>query len=61
MTIIAAYADPCRVLALMMIPALAHGIRLFRILVPEMVGICPVSDVTRPVMSPFPVSGRCTK
>ena len=70
MTIIAAYADPCRVLALMMIPALDHGSRPGCI--PDApgpawtrpfdaVGSRPVSEVTRAVMLPFPASGRWTK
>ena len=61
-TITAAYADPCRVLAVMMIPALAHGTRPARI-PPLLVSrwICPVSDVTRTVMLPLPPSGWCTK
>ena len=52
----AAYADPGRVLALMMIPALDHGC--------SRAGPFPpgrVSDVIRAVMLPFPASGRCAK
>ena len=68
MTIIAAYADPCVVLALMMIPALAQGTRPLRVCgpplpppPPEKSGIWPVSDVTRTVMVPLPSSGWCAK
>ena len=70
MTIIAAYADPGRVLALMMIPALAHGSRPGRVSVgppgPDGMllfagGSRPVSEVTRTVMLPFPASGWRTK
>jgi hypothetical protein len=52
----AAYADPGRVLALMMIPALDHGC--------SRAGPPPpgrVSEVVRVVMLPSPASGRCTK
>jgi len=61
-TIIAAYADPGVVLALMMIPALAHGTSPGRMPGPWVsVGTWPVREVTRVVMLPFPVSGWCTK
>ena len=61
-TIIAAYAEPGLVLALMMIPALAHGTRPARIAAPGTgTGIWPVREVTRTVMLPFPASGWCTK
>ncbi len=61
-TIIAAYADPGLVLALMMIPALAHGTRPARIAAPWVsTGISPVREVTRTVMLPFPESGWCAK
>ena len=75
MTIIAAYADPGVVDALMMIPALDHGSTSG---VQPAVGFCangppaadspppeleyrPVREVTRTVMLPFPASARCTK
>ena len=69
MTIIAAYADPCFVLCLMMIPALDHGCRARRlswvceVFGPEGAADCwtPVSDVTWAVMLPLPVSGWRTK
>ncbi len=63
MTIIAAYAEPGWVLALMMIPALAHGTRPGRVPVPGPFpdGIRPVSEVTRTVMLPLPASGWRTK
>ena len=65
MTIIAAYADPGRVLALMMIPAFAQGTRPGRVSVACGPGLAggskPVSDVTRTVMLPFPASGWRTK
>ena len=67
----AAYADPCRVLSLMMIPALDHGSRPgcipdrgpwpTRTRPFDAVGSRPVSEVTRAVMLPFPASGRWTK
>jgi hypothetical protein len=64
-TIIAAYADPCRVLAVTMMPALAHGcMPLVKFCSgsgpgasPPPGGECrPVSEVTRMVMLPFPRS-----
>ena len=68
---IAAYADPWAVLALMIRPPLDHGSRPgcmpdrgpcpASTLPPVAVGSKPVSEVTRAVMLPFAVSGRCTK
>ena len=54
-TIIAVYADPGRVLSLIIIPALAHGTRPGRVPdpVPVVDGIRPVSEVTWAVMLPF--------
>ena len=62
-TIIAAYADPGRVLSLMMIPALAHGTRPGRVsvLLGFVDGSRPVSEVIWTVMLPFPASGWRTK
>jgi hypothetical protein len=68
-TIIAAYADPRRVLALTMIPALDHGctpgvipaVGFWSDANPPLVEYKPVSDVTRTVMLPFPTSGWRTK
>jgi len=68
-TIIAAYAAPWRVLALMMIPALDHGctpgvmpaVGLWPGVNAPWVEYNPVSDVTRTVMLPFPASGWRTK
>jgi ABC-type microcin C transport system permease subunit YejB len=62
-TIIAAYAEPGWVLALMMIPALAHGTRPGFVAVPGPfpAGIRPVSEVTRTVTLPLPASGWRTK
>src|SRR5215472_11819861 len=73
-TIIAAYAEPCLVLALMMIPALAHGTRPGVMGGPcepgpgARTGTCefpdacsPVSEVTRAVIVPLPVTGLRTK
>ena len=63
---IAAYADPGRVLSLMITPDLAQGTRPGRVsgdafglsgTSPFAGGIRPVSEVTRTVMLPFPVSG----
>ena len=60
MTIIAAYAEPCRRLALMMIPALAHGWSAD--VPPAMPGVAePASAVTRAVTVPSPGSGWRTK
>ena len=67
---IAAYADPGRVLSLMITPDLAQGTRPGRVsgdafglsgTLPFAGGIRPVSEVTRTVMLPFPVSGWRTK
>ena len=69
-TIIAAYADPRTVLALMMIPAFDHGCTPGVIpavgeappaAVAPWVEYRPVSDVTRTVMLPSPTSGWRTK
>src|SRR5215472_19071367 len=73
-TIIAAYAEPCLVLALMMIPALAQGTRPGRISGPcwpapgPPTGTCegpdaciPVSEVTRAVIAALPAIGLRTK
>ena len=65
-TIIAAYAAPGRVLALMMIPALDHGCTpdaMPSVGDPPPASAAPwvekrpVSDATRAVMLPFPASG----
>ncbi len=67
---IAAYADPCRALAVTMIPALAHGWTLpwtkFRSgfgpgAIPPFGDTRPVSEVTRTVIVPVAASVRCTK
>src|SRR5580698_7379218 len=59
-TIIAAYADPGPVLALMTIAAVAHGTRPARPAAAWVSsGSSPVTEVTRTGMLPFPESGRC--
>jgi hypothetical protein len=71
-TSIAAYAEPCRVFCLMMMPALDHGSRPgcwpdrgpwpARTLPPgDSSGSSPVSEVIRAVMLPSLASGWCTK
>ena len=72
-TIIAAYADPCRCSCLMMIPALdqgwtptwppatARGLAARQPAPARPPPYRPVSDVTRTVMLPLPVSGWRTK
>ena len=65
MTIIAAYAEPCDVFSLMMIPALDHGSRPGASWGAPLLGwptaTWPVSDVTCTVIVPFPVTGWCAK
>src|ERR1700678_1225890 len=64
---IAAYADPCVVFCLMMIPALDHGCTpevhpaVPVVVLKPAAGYSPVRDVSRTVSEPFPVSGWCTK
>src|SRR5579875_594501 len=68
-TIIAAYADPWRVLAVMMIPALDHGCTpgvmpasgFWPAAMPPWVEYSPVSEVTRTVRLPSEPSGWRTK
>lgn len=59
-TMSAAYTDPPARLALRMIPALAHGTTT-RAKPRRGAGTALVSDVTRAVMTPSPVSGWWTK
>src|SRR5215831_5655930 len=64
-TIIAAYADPCAVFVLIMIPALDHGwvplVSDWPALTAPAGEYSPVSEVTRTVMLPSAASARCAK
>ena len=61
MTIIAAYAEPCDVFSLMMIPALDHGSRPPGAVWFGPMRVWPVSDVTCTVIVPLPATGWCAK